>query len=167
MPPKDLEGEFAPDFRLRDQHERVCELRDYRGQWVVLYAYPCDDTPDCTHESKAFDAILSLFRDLDATIIGISPDDITSHCKFAEKHGLNLRLVADTQYEVLKRLGCWGPEGEYPNAIGDGVIRSTYLISPSGIITHVWSPVDVDGHVESVHDELRRVWNDFGIQVRP
>lgn len=161
MSQKRLEiGEEAPDFCLPNQDgEEVC-LKDFKGKWVVLYFYPKDNTPGCTTEAKDFTTHLSDFEKLDAVVLGVSPDTVESHKKFAEKHGLKVTLLSDTEHKVLEAYGVWGVKKRFGKEYY-GVIRSTFIIDPEGKIAYRWYNVRVKGHVETVKnklEELKKQW---------
>lgn len=150
------ENQKAPDFTLPDQDGNKVSLRGFKGKWVVLYFYPKDNTPGCTIEAKEFTKALPQFRKLNAVVVGCSPDSEQSHCRFIEKQGLKLTLLADEEKEVLKRYGAWGKK-KFMGREFDGVIRSTFLISPDQRIVKVWSPVKVKGHVDGVLGTLKKL----------
>lgn len=151
--PDPLAGAQAPDFCLPDASgEDVC-LASFRGQWVVLYFYPRDNTPGCTLEAKGFTSEFDEFATLGATIIGISADTIESHQKFAQKYGLRFRILSDTGHTVLEKYGVWQPKRIFGKEVS-GVVRSTFLIGPDGRIEAVWRKVNVVGHVAAVKERL-------------
>ena len=147
-------GEKAPEFKLPDKDENEIDLKDYDGKWLVLYFYPKDNTPGCTTEAKDFTSAKGDFDALGAEVIGVSPDSTKSHCKFAEKHDLDITLLSDTEKEVLKKYDAWGKKKMYGREF-EGVIRSTYLIDPEGKIAHAWPKVRVKGHVDDVLKKLK------------
>ncbi len=147
-------GVPAPDFCLpSDDGNEYC-LREFRGSWVVLYFYPKDNTSGCTREAIDFTIRINDFRNLNAVVLGVSPDPIDSHRKFRIKHGLKVILLSDPEHEVLKLYGVWGKKKRYGKEFY-GVIRSTYLIDPNGIIRKVWKNVRVKGHVDEVYETLK------------
>ncbi len=147
-------GEPAPEFCLPDQEgTRTC-LNDFKGQWVVLYFYPKDNTPGCTLEAVQFIKIRHAFESLDAVILGISPDSAQSHCRFIEKHELVLRLLSDPGHEVLQKYGVWIRK-KMMGKVFWGVERSTFLIDPSGTFAHIWKNVRAQGHAEEVLETLK------------
>lgn len=119
-------GSVAPSFTLPDQHGKMRSLKDCRGRWVVVFFYPKDDSPLCTQEACSFRDESALFRKRDIEIFGISPDDVTSHSAFAEKHNLNYPLLSDTTLETCEAYGVL-----LPLKI---VNRSTFIIDPRGNI---------------------------------
>ena len=146
-------GAAAPPFRLLNQGDETVSLDDLRGQWVVLYFYPRDDTPGCTKEACEFTAGIGEFRDLDAVVLGCSPDDPASHRKFIAKHDLDLTLLADPTHEAMEGYGAWGEKVLYGRK-SIGVIRSTVLIDPEGRVAHHWKKVRAAGHAASVARKL-------------
>lgn len=148
------EGAEAPDFSLGGTDGRNVTLSDYRGRKVVVYFYPKDDTSGCTREALGFEALLEDFRGADTEIIGISPDPLRSHEKFAAKHGLTLTLASDPEREVLQRYGVWVEKSMYGRKYM-GVERTTLLIDREGRIARVWPKVKVAGHPEEVLEAAR------------
>lgn len=146
-------GSAAPEFELDDQNEQLVRLRDFAGRWVVLYFYPKDDTPGCTTEACQFSEGIEAFADLDAVVLGVSPDSPASHAKFIAKHGLKVRLLSDPEHRVMERYGAWGEKKMYGKTV-QGVVRSTVLIDPQGRIAHHWANVKADGHAAAVRAKL-------------
>ncbi len=147
-------GEKAPDFCLPNQdNEEVC-LRDLQGSWVVLYFYPKDNTPGCTTEALDFTAHLNEFQGLGATVLGVSPDSVRKHQNFIAKKELKVTLLSDEEKEVCQAYGVWQLKKNYGREYM-GVVRSTFLIDPDGIIRAKWEKVRVKGHVEEVLNKLR------------
>ena len=143
------EGKPAPDFELAtDTGERV-KLSDYRGQPVVLYFYPKDDTPGCTVEACGFRDAHAAFEKRGAVILGVSPDDESSHVKFKQKYSLPFPLLADPEHEVAEQYGVWG-EKKYAGKTYLGVNRTTFVIDGAGNIAKVMKNVKPDGHPEQV-----------------
>ena len=149
-------GEKAPDFCLPNQDsEEVC-LRDLQGSWVVLYFYPKDNTPGCTTEALDFTAHLEEFRALGATVLGVSPDSVKKHQNFIAKKELKVTLLSDEEKEVCQAYGVWQLKKNYGREYM-GVVRSTFLIDPDGVIAAKWEKVRVKGHVEEVLKTLREL----------
>lgn len=146
-------GAVAPDFCLPDQDEQEICLHDLRGQWVVLYFYPKDNTSGCTLEAVEFTRHLDAFAARNATVIGVSPDSPRSHRRFREKHNLQVRLLSDPEHRVLEQYGVWQKKRRYGREYW-GVVRTTFLIDPDGRIAWVWPNVRVKGHVEAVLAKL-------------
>jgi thioredoxin-dependent peroxiredoxin len=147
------EGQEAPDFELTsDAGERV-RLSQFRGKPVVLYFYPRDDTPGCTAQACGIRDSYDDFQQRGAVVLGVSPDEETSHVKFKQKYGLPFTLLADPEHEVAEQYGVWG-EKKYMGRTYMGVERSTFLIDPEGRIAKVMRRVKPDTHVERVLAEL-------------
>jgi len=149
-------GSKAPDFTLPDQSGDDLSLGDLRGRWVVLYFYPKDDTPGCTTEACEFTDALSEFEKLDATVLGCSPDPPEKHRRFIAKHDLKIRLLSDTDHEVMQRYDAWGEKKMYGRT-SMGVIRSTVLIDPEGRIAHRWPKVKAAGHAAAVQQKIQEL----------
>lgn len=142
-------GETAPDFSVSDQSDTTRRLKDFRGQWVVLYFYPKDDTPGCTTEACQFRDRLPTFRKSSLAILGVSPDSPESHRKFIRKHQLNFDLLADVNQTVCHAYGVWQEKTNYGRTYM-GVVRTTYLIDPKGKVAHRWDKVSVAGHDQQI-----------------
>lgn len=145
-----LVGQPAPEFRLQDQAGQWHAPEQYRGQWVVLYFYPKDDTPGCTTEAKAFRDNIQAFSDINAVVIGVSLDDVESKAAFAEKYDLPFPILADVEkqaaesYNVVMKIGSM--------ALAK---RETFLIDPDGMIVRHYAQVKPDTHTAEVLDGLR------------
>ena len=143
-------GAAAPDFKLQDQHGKSHQLKDYRGKWVVLYFYPKDQTPGCTTQACEFRDNIFAFREVNAQILGISVDDVDSHKKFAEKHGLPFPILADSTKETAKSYGA------LKSYFGMELARrDTFLIDPEGRIAKHYMEVEPKGHSELVLKDLK------------
>jgi peroxiredoxin Q/BCP len=142
------EGSQAPGFKLPDQSGSMHELKQYQGKWVVLYFYPKDDTPGCTTEACEFRDNMFAFRKADAVILGISVDDVDSHKKFSEKHGLPFPLLADADKKVSGTYGVLIP-------VAGIASRQTFIIDPKGRIAKHYEKVVAKGHSEAVLADLR------------
>jgi len=147
--PIPLEGAKAPSITLKASTGRTVKLSDFKGKPIVLYFYPKDDTPGCTVEAKEFQANLKAFQKVGAIILGISPDDEKSHCRFSEKYGLKFTLLSDEEHQVAKRYGVWVQKSMYGKKYM-GVQRATFLIDRNGRIAKVWPKVKPEGHAEEV-----------------
>jgi peroxiredoxin Q/BCP len=143
------QGREAPDFELTsDSGDRV-RLSQFRGKPVVLYFYPRDDTPGCTKQACAIRDSYDDFTERGAVVLGISPDEESSHVKFKQKHGLPFTLLADPEHEVAERYGVWG-ERKYMGRTYMGIERSTFLIDQEGRVAKVMRRVKPDTHAEQV-----------------
>lgn len=154
------EGDVAPGFELATE-DGSFRLSDRRGQPVVVYFYPKDDTTGCTREALDFSARKAEFDAMQTVVVGISPDDPRKHKKFREKHGLTVVLASDADKKVAEAYGVWIEKSMYGRKYM-GVDRSTFLIDRDGIIAKVWRNVKVPGHVEEVLDAARLVGGTSG-----
>ncbi|ATB28927.1 thioredoxin-dependent thiol peroxidase [Melittangium boletus] len=144
----------APDFHLQDQHGHDVTLAQFRGQHVVLYFYPKDNTPGCTQEACDFRDEHSALQAAGAVVLGVSPDDLKSHQKFATKFSLPFSLLADPEHRVCEAYGVWGEKSLYGRKFL-GVTRATFLIGPGGDVVRVWPKVKVAGHVSEILQALQ------------
>ncbi|MCB1391128.1 MAG: thioredoxin-dependent thiol peroxidase [Rhodobacteraceae bacterium] len=142
-------GDTAPDFTAPDQEGNPVTLKELRGQPVVLYFYPKDDTPGCTQEAKDFTELGHAFEAAGARVIGISKDSVAKHGKFALKHDLGVTLVSDADGDICERYGVWGEKSMYGKTFL-GITRATFLIDGQGLLARVWPKVSVKGHAEEV-----------------
>ncbi len=126
-------GTKAPDFTLPDQNGTEHSLSEYRGQKVVLYFYPRDNTAGCTKQACGYAELYPQFKEKGAVVIGISKDSVASHKKFEEKYGLPFTLLSDTERKVIEAYGVWQEKKNY-GKVSMGVVRTTYLIDENGII---------------------------------
>jgi len=149
-------GSPAPDFSLPDASGNMVSLSTFRGSWLILYFYPRDNTSGCTLEAVDFTDRVNDFKTLRASILGISPDTVDSHRKFIEKQGLGITLLSDSDRRVVKEYGVWQIKKLYGKE-SYGVVRSTFLIDPEGIIRQVWEKVKVNGHADEVMESLRKM----------
>lgn len=146
-------GRRAPAFTLTADDGTKVRLADLKGQPLVLYFYPRDNTPGCTREACAFRDRKAKLRRLGAVVLGVSTDSIQSHQKFRDKYGLNFPLLADPDHRVAEKYGAWREKNMYGKKTM-GIQRSTFLIDASGKVAKVWKQVKVDGHDEQVLDAL-------------
>jgi peroxiredoxin Q/BCP len=142
-------GELAPDFALPDQEGHTRRLSDFRGQWVVLYFYPRDNTPGCTKEACGFRDLLPKFRQRKVAVLGVSVDSVRSHEKFAQKYGLSFPLLADEKKEVVRAYGVWGKK-TFMGRTTMGTHRMSFLIDPEGRVAKIYEKVKPEGHAEEV-----------------
>jgi len=143
----------APDFELLDDMNTPRKLSDYRGRNVVLYFYPADDTPGCTKEACNFRDDYSAYENAGVVILGVSPDDVTSHARFRKKFQLPFPLLADEGHKVSELYGVWGPKKAFGREY-DGVIRTTFLIDGNGNIVNVFENVRPSEHSAEVLSAL-------------
>ncbi len=146
-------GDVAPDFTLAGADGEMVTLSQLRGRAVVLYFYPKDDTPGCTKEACAFNDALPRLGRADAVVLGVSPDTPASHARFRSKYGLGFTLLSDPDKAVATRWGAFGEKVMYGRTV-QGMIRSTFVIDPHGLVRKVFARVRVDGHAERVLEAL-------------
>ncbi|MBN1303141.1 MAG: thioredoxin-dependent thiol peroxidase [Anaerolineales bacterium] len=149
-------GTLAPDFMLFDETGTEHRLSGYHGKTVILYFYPKDDTPGCTKEACSFRDALPDFHDIDAVVLGVSPDTPKSHARFKEKFSLNFPLLADAGHKICDAYGVWGPK----NFMGkeyEGVLRTTFVVDPKGRIARVFENVKPAEHGQEVLDALKEL----------
>jgi peroxiredoxin Q/BCP len=139
-------GSEAPAFELKDQAGQTVRLADLRGQWVVLYFYPRDDTPGCTREACSFRDNFGALKAAGATVLGLSPDTEAAHRKFAAKYELPFQLLVDgPDHEVARAYGAWALKKNYGKEYM-GMNRSTVIIDPDGKVAKTWAKVKPDEH---------------------
>ena len=149
-----MDKQLAPNFTCLTDTGETFQLSDLKGQHVVLYFYPKDDTSGCTAQACDFRDNLSEFKKLDAVVIGISKDSVKKHEKFKAKYDLPFTLLSDestevcTMYDVMKEKSMYGKKYM-------GIERSTFLIDKDGMIQHEWRKVKVSGHVDDVKEKLQ------------
>ncbi len=142
-------GDLAPEIALPDETGTIHHLSERRGDWTIVFFYPKDDTPGCTVESCQF---RDLDRDIEAAgaaIWGISPDGAASHARFRQKYDLPFTLLSDEAQAVAEAYGAW----QLKSFLGKeymGIQRSSFLVSPDGVIVRVWPKVKADGHPAEV-----------------
>lgn len=148
-------GRMAPNFTLPTDSGEPLTLKSLRGQWVVVFCYPQDDTPACTAEACAFRDAWAEFEEMGAVVLGLSPDSVARHRRFKAKHSLPYTLLADEDHRVLEKWGVWAPKKLYGREYM-GVVRTTVIIDPAGRVARVFDKVKVAGHIEAVAAELRQ-----------
>jgi peroxiredoxin Q/BCP len=149
-------GKPAPDFTLPDETGKLHSPSDYRGKTVVLYFYPADDTPGCTKEACNFRDDHLKYRNAGAVILGVSPNDEKSHEKFKEKYKLPFPLLADKGHKVCELYGVWAEKVTFGKHYM-GVVRSTFIIDPQGLLASVFEKVKVLDHSREVLSTLREL----------
>ncbi|MCK5809265.1 thioredoxin-dependent thiol peroxidase [bacterium] len=150
--------EKAPLFTLFDTDGNELSLKEFAGKWVVLYFYPKDNTPGCIIEATGFTKFLPEFTEINTVILGVSPDSQASHQRFREKKQLEVRLLSDPDHTVLKQYGVWRPKKMFGKEFL-GVVRSTFIIDPAGLVRHIWDKVKVTNHVETVLETVKTLQN--------
>ena len=142
-------GDPAPDFEaVLDSGDKV-SLNQFRGKNVVLYFYPKDNTPGCTREACDFRDNISSLEEKNTVILGVSPDSVKSHQKFKDKFELPFPLISDEAKDVAQAFGVWREKKMYGKT-RMGIVRSTFIIGPDGLISKAYDSVKVAGHVEDV-----------------
>lgn len=152
------EGMAAPDFTLPDETGNDRSLSEFRGQWVVLYFYPKDDTPGCTKEACTIAEAYSDFTDNGAIVLGVSKDSPESHQKFKTKYNLPFTLLADETTEMIDAYGAWQERSMYGKKFM-GTVRMSYLIDPDGKIARVYPKVTPTEHAGELLQDLRTLAN--------
>lgn len=147
-------GKQAPDFTLLSNEGQEVTLSDYRGKYVVLYFYPKDMTPGCTTQACDFRDRANEFADLDAVIIGVSPDPVSRHQKFIDKYQLPFILLSDTEHEVAEKYGVWQLKKMFGKEYY-GIVRSTFIIGKDGTLLKEWRNVKVKDHVAEALDYVK------------
>jgi peroxiredoxin Q/BCP len=148
------EGQMAPDVVLQLPDESETQLSAYRGQPLVLYFYPKDDTPGCTKEAIAFTDLAGDFSKAGAKVVGVSKDPPAKHVKFADKHSLKVDLATDADGSVTEAFGVWVEKNMYGRKYM-GIQRATFLIDSEGKVVTVWPKVKVAGHAEAVLEAVK------------
>lgn len=150
------QGDYAPDFTLDADNGAQVTLTELRGKNVVVYFYPKDDTPGCTTEAQEFTRLADQFEYCDTVVIGISKDDVATHCKFRDKYGLKVLLAADTHGTVCEAYDSWVEKNNYGKKYM-GIDRSTFLIDKNGVIKKAWRKVKANGHAQEVLEAAQRL----------
>lgn len=144
----------APDFTLADKDGNQVSLSDFAGKRVVLYFYPKDNTPGCTRQACAFAGAYRGFQALDTVVIGVSRDSAASHQRFAEKYNLPFVLLSDPELTAIQAYGVWQEKKNY-GKVSMGVVRTTFVIDPNGIIEKVMPKVKPDTNAQEILDYLQ------------
>ena len=147
-------GQLAPDFELPDQNGKIHRLSDFRGQMILLYFYPKDNTTGCTKEACSIRDSFPVFNKLKVKVLGVSADSVQSHKKFSEKYDLPFILLADDKKEVVKKYGVWGKK-KFMGKEYYGIFRTSFLIDPQGKIVKIYENVKPEIHAEEVLDYLK------------
>ncbi len=150
------EGDKAPKLTLPDQSGSKVNLSDFKGEWVVLYFYPKDMTPGCTQQACDFTQSFPKFKKLKAVILGVSADSIERHQKFIEKYGLKFSLLSDEDLKVCKAYGVYQKKSLYGREFM-GIVRTTFVIDPKGVIRKIYPKVKVNGHIKEVENFLTEI----------
>ena len=142
-------GTKAPDFTLKNQEGQEVSLSQFAGKRVVLYFYPRDNTPGCTRQACGFAQNYEGFNQRDVVVIGISKDSVASHLKFAQKYELPFVLLSDPDLEAIQAYGVWQEKKLY-GKVSMGVVRTTYIINPQGVIEKVMPKVKPDTNAAEI-----------------
>lgn len=146
-------GDKAPDFETQDDRGKTWKLEDLRGQKVILYFYPKDDTPGCTAQACDFRDNFAVFQKEGYVVLGVSPQDAGSHETFRDKYSLNFPLLVDTEKKVAEAYGVWGEQMNYGRKFL-GIKRSTFVIDEDGTILEAQYGVKAKGHVDRLRSQL-------------
>lgn len=146
-------GDRAPKFSMACSDGTHVSNDDFKGRTLILYFYPKDDTPGCTTQAQAFSAVQQEFAAIGADILGVSADPISKHEKFIGKHDLSIRLASDPDHITLNAFGVWVEKSMYGRHYM-GIERATFIITPQGMISHIWRKVKVKNHIDEVRSAL-------------
>ncbi len=147
-------GQSAPDFKALASNGKTVFLKDFKGKNVILYFYPKDDTSGCTVEACGFRDEIKSVEKLNAVVLGVSPDGVSSHQKFISKFGLPFLLLADEDKKICQAYGVWAEKSMYGRKYM-GVARTTFIIDKAGKIAHVFEKVKPEGHNREVIEILK------------
>ena len=142
-------GEKAPVFKGKDQNGKTVSLKDFKGQKVVVYFYPQDDTPVCTVQACNLRDNYEVLQENGYVVIGISPDDTASHAKFQNKYKLPFTLIADPDHAIINQYGVWGEKNMYGNKFM-GLLRTTFVIDEKGVISKIIKKPKTKTHAEEI-----------------
>lgn len=142
-------GDKAPDFKAKDQNGKIVSLKDFKGQKLVLYFYPKDNTPGCINEACNLRDNYGALKKKGYTIVGVSADDEKKHTKFIKKFDLPFSLLADVDKKMIEAYDVWG-EKKFMGLTFDGIVRTTFVIDEKGIIEEVITKVDTKNHTEQI-----------------
>jgi peroxiredoxin Q/BCP len=150
------ENEVVPDVKLESPDGRTISPADFRGNKLVLYFYPKDDTSGCTAEAQAFSALAVEFEKAGTWLLGVSKDPPKSHERFSEKYGLKVPLASDVDGSACEAFGTWIEKSMYGRKYM-GIDRATFLVDRDGVVKRVWRKVKVPGHAEEVLEAAREL----------
>jgi len=145
-------GDTAPGFSFENQEGKITSLENFKGNKLILYFYPKDNTPGCTAEACNLRDNFQILKEKGFEIIGVSPDNETSHSKFISKYDLPFKLISDTDKKILKNYGVWG-EKKIFGKVKEGVLRTTFIIDETGKIEKVFNKVKTKDHAEQILNE--------------
>jgi peroxiredoxin Q/BCP len=144
------------DFSLPDQNGKVHKLSSYKGNWVLLYFYPKDDTPGCTKEACGFRDSLNELKKHNVVVLGVSADSVSSHQKFSQKYHLNFPLLSDEKKEVIKAYGAFGKK-KFMGREFEGILRISFLINPQGEVVKKYDKVKPEIHAKEVLEDIKNL----------
>jgi len=150
-----LLGQAAPDFNTTDQDGKTHTLSDYRGQWLLIYFYPKDNTPGCTAQACSIRDAWGDFEEYNTIVLGVSKDSGASHQKFIEKQSLPFNLLADTEQEMMKAYDVWSEKSMFGKKYM-GTVRTSFLINPDGKVVKIYDKVNTKTHAEDVLIDIKR-----------
>jgi thioredoxin-dependent peroxiredoxin len=149
-------GDAAPlDIEVLNEQEESISLKSQLGQYVVLYFYPKDDTPGCTKEACGFRDLYSELKKLGVQVIGVSKDSPATHSKFSQKYQLPFKLWSDPNHQLLEAFGAWG-EKKFMGKLFMGILRSTFVIDPQGVVIQAWPKVKPEEHATEVLEFIKQ-----------
>lgn len=149
-------GAKAPTFKGKDQDNNSISLADFKGKKLALYFYPADMTPTCTVQACNLKENFSILKKHGIEIVGVSPDDIKKHKKFAEKHDLPFPLIADTTHEIIEKYAVWGEKKLYGRTYM-GLHRTTFLIDEKGVLRHIISKPKSKDHAAEIIEAWKNI----------
>ena len=142
-------GNKAPEFHGLNQSNEKVSSENFKGKKLILYFYPKDNTPGCTAESCNLNDNYQAWLTKGYEVVGVSPDGVVSHKKFADKFHFRFNLIADPELEILKAYGVWGEKSMYGKKYM-GVLRTTFVINENGIIEEIFEKVDTNNHTDQI-----------------
>lgn len=146
-------GDSSPIFTGLNQNGEIISSADFSGKKIILFFYPKDNTSACTAESCNLNDNYQMWLNKGYVVIGVSPDSVASHKKFAEKYNFNFNIIADTELEIIKSFGVWGEKSMYGRKYM-GVFRTTFIINEDGIIESIITKVNTKNHSEQLLKEI-------------
>jgi peroxiredoxin Q/BCP len=150
------EGDLVPDVKLVAMDGRTISPLDFKGNKLVLYFYPKDDTSGCTREAQDFSALAAEFEKAGTWLLGVSMDDPKSHSRFTDKYELKVPLASDPDGSVCEAFGVWVEKSMYGRKYL-GIERATFLVDRAGVVNRIWRKVKVPGHAEEVLEAAREL----------
>lgn len=147
-------GDKAPEFKGVDENGAELNLSNFKGENIILYFYPKDNTPGCTSESCDLRDNYNMWLEKGYQVIGVSPDSEQSHQKFKEKYDLPFPLIADPEKVIIKQYGAWGPKKLYGREY-EGLLRTTFVIDDTGIISNIITKVKTKEHSNQILELIK------------